>query len=89
MQNRLRRYNVTRWAGDFLSALAGARDMQDRIEAKLLPFDERNEIIDGYKVSRRRALFLDYDGTLSPLVRFPFMARPDEKNDHVARLPRG
>ena len=78
MQNRLRRYNVTRWAGDFLGALAGAREMQDRIEAKLLPFDERNEIIDGYKVSRRRALFLDYDGTLSPLVRFPFMARPDE-----------
>ena len=78
MQNRLRRYDVKRWADDFLGALASAREMQDRIEAKLLPFDERSEIIAGYKVSRRRALFLDYDGTLSPLVRFPFMARPDE-----------
>jgi trehalose 6-phosphate synthase/phosphatase len=79
MQNRLRRYDVKHWAGDFLGALAGAREMQDRIEAKLLPPDERNEIIHGYKTGRHRALFLDYDGTLSPLVRFPFMARPDER----------
>jgi len=79
MQNRLRRYDVKRWADDFLGALAGAREMQDRIEAKLLPPEERNEIIHGYKTARRRALFLDYDGTLTPLVRFPFMARPDER----------
>jgi trehalose 6-phosphate synthase/phosphatase len=79
MQNRLRRYDVKRWADDFLNALAGAREMQDRIEAKLLAPDERAEIIHEYKTSRRRALFLDYDGTLTPLARFPSMARPDER----------
>jgi trehalose 6-phosphate synthase/phosphatase len=79
MQNRLRRYDVKRWADDFLGALAGAREMQDRIEAKLLAPDERAEIIREYKTSRRRALFLDYDGTLTPLARFPSMARPDER----------
>ncbi len=78
MQNRLRRYDVKRWAEDFLSALAAARELQLRIEAKVLARDERDEIIRDYKAGERRALFLDYDGTLTPLARFPSMARPDE-----------
>ena len=32
MQNRLRRYNVTRWADDFLNALVSARESHHRIE---------------------------------------------------------
>jgi trehalose 6-phosphate synthase/phosphatase len=78
MQNRLRRYDVKRWAEDFLGALATARELQLRIEAKVLPGDERDEIIRDYKSGDRRVLFLDYDGTLTPLARFPSMARPDE-----------
>ena len=78
MQNRLRRYNVKRWAGDFLGALVGAREMQNRIEAKLLSPEERNGIACQFKAARRRVLFLDYDGTLTPLSRYPTMAQPDD-----------
>ncbi len=78
MQNRLRRYNVRRWAGDFLGALVGAREMQNHIEAKLLSAAERTEVTRQFNAARRRVLFLDYDGTLTPLSRYPAMAQPDE-----------
>ena len=77
MQRRLRRYNVTRWARDFLNTLVGMREIQTRIESKLLPAAARREIGKRYQVSERRLMFLDYDGTLTPLVRHPAMAKPD------------
>ncbi len=33
MHRRLRRYDVTRWAHDFLTTLIGMRELQDRIDA--------------------------------------------------------
>jgi trehalose 6-phosphate synthase/phosphatase len=85
MQRRLQRYNVTRWARDFLSTLMGMREIQSRIEAKLLSAGARREIIERYRSSRRRLLFLDYDGTLTPLVRHPAMAKPDESKRELLR----
>jgi len=78
MQRRLRRYDVTRWASDFLTGLLGMQEVQSRIESKLLPPSVRKEIIARYRRGRRRLLFFDYDGTLTPLVRHPSMAEPDE-----------
>lgn len=78
MRRRLKRYHVTRWANDFLGSLVGLREVQDHIEAKLLSSRARREIIEKYRKSRRRALFLDYDGTLAPLARSSIMAKPDE-----------
>src|SRR5713226_455018 len=78
MQRRLRRYNVMRWVGDFVSDLAGMQEVQDRIRAMILPHAARVEILERYQRSKRRDLFLDYDGTISPLARHPFLARPDE-----------
>ncbi len=78
MQRRLKRYHVSRWANDFLNSLMGVREVQDHIEAKLLSTKSRQDIIERYKKSRRRIMFLDYDGTLMPLARTPALAKPDE-----------
>ena len=85
MQRRLRRYNVNRWASDFLSTLLGMRAIQDRIESKLLSAAAAQEIVANYRTSRRRLLFLDYDGTLTPLVRHPGLAGPDPMRRELLR----
>ena len=77
MQRRLRRYDVGRWAGEFLTSLIAMRQTQERVESKLLSPTARREIVTHYRSSQRRLLFLDYDGTLTPLVRYPAMAKPD------------
>ena len=44
MQRRLRRYDVSHWADDFLGALVGMKEVQNRIESKLLPAAAKREI---------------------------------------------
>ena len=81
MRRRLQRYDVTRWAGDFLTALlVGMREIQNRIESKLLSAAATGTIVARYQATHRRLLFLDYDGTLTPLVRSPALATPDGKS---------
>jgi trehalose 6-phosphate synthase/phosphatase len=79
MQRRLRRYDVSRWAEDFLGALVGMKEVQNRIESKLLTSSAKREILVRYRATQSRLLFLDYDGTLTPLVRDPSMAKPEEE----------
>lgn len=76
MQNRLRRYDVIRWARDFVSDLTAMRDIQERFSAKLLSREIREQLIDAYGRATNRLLLLDYDGTLTPLVRRPGLASP-------------
>lgn len=85
MQRRLKRYNVSRWASDFLTTLVGMRDVQNRVESKLLSAAARQEIVAHYRHSTRRLLFLDYDGTLTPLVPHPGLAGPDPARRELLR----
>lgn len=77
MQDRLRRYDVVRWAKDFVEELLGMRQVQARFTAKLLSDAARRRILEDYKTSSKRIILLDYDGTLVPLMRLPHMARPN------------
>ena len=77
MQHRLRRYNVMRWADDFLSTLLGMKELQSRVESKLLSSSAKQETLARYNASSCRLVFLDFDGTLTALVRHPVMAKPD------------
>jgi trehalose 6-phosphate synthase/phosphatase len=74
----LKRYDVTRWASDFLNGLVAMREVRERIQAKLITRPVTLDIIRHYRESGHRAVFLDYDGTVAPLARYPSLAVPDE-----------
>jgi trehalose 6-phosphate synthase/phosphatase len=76
MQNRLRRYDVIRWARDFVNDLTAMRDVQEQFGAKLLGQQARERLTRTYAHATNRLLLLDYDGTLTPLVRHPGLAVP-------------
>jgi trehalose 6-phosphate synthase/phosphatase len=87
MQDRIRRYDITRWAQDFMADLGGMREVRSRFFAKILPRKDRAEIVESFAATSRSLLFLDYDGTLVPLARRPHDAVPGQGvRDLLGRL---
>jgi trehalose 6-phosphate synthase/phosphatase len=78
MQRRLQRYNVTRWAEDFVERLLSAKEHQLEMGARMLTPQARQQLIADYHSSKRRLLLLDYDGTLMPFFPRPEGAQPTE-----------
>ncbi len=76
MQRRLRRYDVNRWADDFIRALLAIKDEQKRLQARLMTPETREELMRRFESAQRRLLLLDYDGTLVSYAVEPEMARP-------------
>jgi trehalose 6-phosphate synthase/phosphatase len=77
MQDRLRRYNVVRWADDFVQSLLSTQKTEAARRARLLTGKALNGLIQLYRSTDRRALLLDYDGTLVPFAAEPRLAQPD------------
>jgi trehalose 6-phosphate synthase/phosphatase len=77
LQERLRRYNVVRWADDFMQALWSTQKTEAARQARLLTGKASSSMIQQYRAATRRALLLDYDGTLVPFSPEPKLARPD------------
>ena len=79
LQDRLRRYNVVRWAEDFVQALVSTQKTEAARRARVLSGQVQAGLIQQYRSAARRALLLDYDGTLVPFVEDPTLARPDHE----------
>ncbi len=77
MQNRLERHNITRWAEDFIKILLQVKGTQKQFDSRILRRTSGEKLVSDYKSSRRRLIFLDYDGTLVPFAARPEMAAPD------------
>lgn len=77
MQERLRRYNVVRWAEDFVQALLSTQKNEAARRARLLAGKASSGMIQQYRAATSRALLLDYDGTLVPFAPEPKLAQPD------------
>ncbi len=77
MQERLRRYNVVRWADDFVQTLISTQKTEAARRARLLTGKAYSGMIQQYRTATRRALLLDYDGTLVPFAPEPRLAQPD------------
>ena len=78
LQKRLRRYNVEKWANDFMDSLRSHRDADDPYVSKKLTSGHLGSIAKAFKSSKRRLLFIDYDGTLTNFHKDPQKASPDD-----------
>lgn len=85
MQNRLQRYNVSRWAKEFLDGLQKVKEIQKKIATYYLTPEIKERLRSDFKRSRHRLLLLDYDGTLVPFVSRPDIALPDDKLLEILR----
>lgn len=79
MQKRLERYNVEKWARDFMDSLKAQQNRDYSQVASRLSVDLTNTLVSKYREAKRRILFLDYDGTLAGFRTDPQKAAPDEE----------
>lgn len=86
MQHRVSRYDVSRWAEDFLQSVERVKLMQLGYDAHLLHGPARDRLVDSYRHAERRLLLLDYDGTLVPFAPTPTQARPSRQLHDMVRL---
>jgi trehalose 6-phosphate synthase/phosphatase len=77
MQERLKRYDVIRWADDFFSELTDILEDRKKLQSRLLRQSDIDLIIRNFKHAGRKILFLDYDGTLVPFVTDPKTIKPN------------
>jgi trehalose 6-phosphate synthase/phosphatase len=79
MQARLERYDIMKWAQDFIGTIFSFRNEQEKLSLKLLSPNIIKQLVSEFKSARMRLLFLDYDGTLVPFADTPQRAEPDEE----------
>ena len=85
MQDRLKRYNVVRWAHDFMDRLQAVCDYREELSARRVSPSIQKKLIKDYRNAKQRLLLLDYDGTLIPFSRKPEHARPNAELLHILK----
>ncbi len=71
MQNRISRYNVFTWAMHFFNQAGEVRMAQKKLSVTYLNKEKISEMRKMYSSSSKRIFFIDYDGTLVPLEKYP------------------
>lgn len=79
LQKRLERYNVEKWANDFMTSLINQKQRNQLRKSHKLSERLMDQVAHDFKVAKRRLLFLDYDGTLVGFHKRPHKASPDEE----------
>ncbi len=87
LQRRISRYNVFKWAGEFVKALRKIEAIQHKFLAKRITASVTQDLVYQFKNAERRAIFLDYDGTLVGFKNDPQAAKPDQElHDLLTKL---
>jgi trehalose 6-phosphate synthase/phosphatase len=79
MQERLCRYNISRWSHDFLDALSDTKKTQEQMSANRLSDSMAEELAEDCRKGSKRLFLLDYDGTLVGFKGKPAEAGPDDE----------
>jgi trehalose 6-phosphate synthase/phosphatase len=85
MQNRLARYNVFTWTADFFNQVEAMKKERKLLQVRFLEKDIIVCMTEKYRESKKRLFLIDYDGTLTPIVKFPDMAVLDEKTSQLLK----
>lgn len=79
MQKRLKRYNVTKWANEFVDSLQRISKISNYTsEAKLMNPEVQKILLKDYQQAKNRLIIVNYDGTLVPLNNNPGKSKPSE-----------
>ncbi|WP_340112344.1 bifunctional alpha,alpha-trehalose-phosphate synthase (UDP-forming)/trehalose-phosphatase [Maribellus mangrovi] len=79
LQKRLKIYNEERWANDFINSLEGVKKLQESNYTRKVTNQFIKKLVEKYKNSKKRIIFLDYDGTLTGFHNDPQKAMPDDE----------
>jgi trehalose 6-phosphate synthase/phosphatase len=79
LQDRLRRYDVKRWGYEFVQTLVAAQKTEAARSTRWLTGKAQVSMMQQFHAANRRALLLDYDGTLVPYSLNPMLAKPDQE----------
>jgi len=76
MRNKIKEYDVVKWASDFLGDLAAIKERQKVFQTRYLTPALKSTMAKEYANSHSRLILLDYDGTLVPYFKNPLHALP-------------
>jgi trehalose 6-phosphate synthase/phosphatase len=76
MQDSLRRYNIHAWVKLFMEQLQNVKEEQKALQTKVMDEDIINHCLKDFQKASKKAIFLDYDGTLVPFTKDPQHATP-------------
>ena len=79
MDERLVRYDVRKWADDFINNLVSIKKYERELLSRKLTSRLRKKIAADYRKTQHRLILLDYDGTLRNFERNPQDAIPDKE----------
>lgn len=79
MQESLKRYNIHAWVSLFMQRLQHVKDEQKNLMTKPISSKVMDELLSEYKKTKKRIIFLDYDGTLVGFNTNPDDSKPDEE----------
>ncbi|MGB5270151.1 MAG: bifunctional alpha,alpha-trehalose-phosphate synthase (UDP-forming)/trehalose-phosphatase [Eudoraea sp.] len=79
LQTRLERYNVEKWANDFMTSLQGQKDRDTANVSKRLTETLLKGVLQDYQKAKKKLFFIDYEGTLAGFKIDPQKASPDKE----------
>lgn len=79
MQQRIKRYDIHKWASEFMNELQETVEKKTEHHARKISARVKGIINNDYSKTSSRLIFLDYDGTLQRFYNNPQAASPDEE----------
>ncbi|KAI7848536.1 glycosyltransferase family 20-domain-containing protein [Circinella umbellata] len=78
LYNHVTAHTASFWAQSFVKQLVSSTEKRS-LQSHATPALDLNLLLDTFKKSKKRLMFFDYDGTLTPIVSVPSDARPSKE----------